>query len=160
MLAAHARLQRTSDYGGGSEPKNNRCLLRCFSTGLRPSCSPAINGGPGLNDPQWPAKNIVSGSGVAPQTHTPLHTIRQKRCFWIPGMGVFELYNAKKYCLGSGVALQTLIPLYPIGRQRWFWLPRMGVFAVRNAEKLGFWRGASSPHTSAPNLPERLFLDT
>ena len=50
------------------------------------------------------AKKYCFGSGVALQTPIPLHTIRQKRCFWIPGVGVFELHNAKKCCLGSGVA--------------------------------------------------------
>ena len=42
------------------------------------------------------------GSGVAPQTRKPLHTMGQKRCFWIPNMVVFEMHHAKKYAVGSG----------------------------------------------------------
>ena len=59
----------------------------------------------------------------------------QKRCFWIPGMGVFVMDNAKKRCLASGVAPQTPIPLYRIDQQRCFWIPRMGVFELRSAKK-------------------------
>ena len=40
------------------------------------------------------------GSGVAPQTHIPLHTTGQERCFWIPKMVVFETNHAKKICYG------------------------------------------------------------
>ena len=47
------------------------------------------------------------GCGVAPQPPTPLHTMGQKRCFWVTRMGVFEMDDAKKYCVGSGVAHQT-----------------------------------------------------
>ena len=36
---------------------------------------------------------------------------KEKLCFWIPRMGVFELHNAIKYAVASGVALQTPIPL-------------------------------------------------
>ena len=35
------------------------------------------------------------GSGVAPQPPIPLHTMGQKRCFWIPGVGVFAIHNAR-----------------------------------------------------------------
>ena len=42
------------------------------------------------------AKKNCLGSGVALQTRIPLHTMGQERCFWIPGMGVFEMDDAKK----------------------------------------------------------------
>ena len=35
---------------------------------------------------------------MVPQTPIPLYSIGQQRCFWIPGMGVFELHNAKRLC--------------------------------------------------------------
>ena len=56
------------------------------------------------------AKKYYLGSGVAPQTPILLHTIRQKKWFWIPGMGVFEMDDDNNFCLGSGVAAQTPIP--------------------------------------------------
>ena len=34
---------------------------------------------------------------MAPQTPTPLHTMGQKMCFEISGMGVFAMRYAKKY---------------------------------------------------------------
>ena len=40
------------------------------------------------------AKKYAVGSGVALQTHLPLHTTSQKLCFWIPRMGGFEMHNA------------------------------------------------------------------
>ena len=43
----------------------------------------------------------------------PLYPTGQQRCFWMPGMVVFELHDAKNYCLGSGVAPLSRIPLYP-----------------------------------------------
>ena len=46
------------------------------------------------------AKKYCLGSGLAPKTPIPLHTIGQKRCFWIPGMAVFEMDSAKKILLG------------------------------------------------------------
>ena len=145
------------------------------------------------------AKEYCLGSGVALQTPIPLYIMGQKRCFWIPGMGVFEMHNAKEYCLGSGVALQTPIPLYTVGRKRCFWIPGMGCLKwtiPKNIVWVQEWcpkhpyictpwarkdvfgylvwgcshcamhknaacgRGAPSAHTSAPNLPERVFLDT
>ena len=47
----------------------------------------------------WTAqsKTILGASGVAPRTHIPLHIMGQKKCLWIPGMGVFEMDNATKY---------------------------------------------------------------
>ena len=39
-----------------------------------------------------PKKNCM-GSGVAPQPPIPLHTMGQKRCFWIPRVGVFETHK-------------------------------------------------------------------
>ena len=74
-------------------------------------------------------------SGVAPQTPVPLYFTGQQRCFSIPGIGLFELHNARKDSLGSGVAPQTPIPLYLIGQQRCFWIPGMGVFELHNAKK-------------------------
>ena len=92
------------------------------------------------------AKKYCLGSGVAPQTPVPLHAAGQKRCFWIPGMVVFELHNAKKYCLGDGVALQTPIPLYPIGQQRCFWVPRMVVFEMDDTKKNVWVLGGRPKH--------------
>ena len=43
------------------------------------------------------AKKCCLGSGVALQMHTPLHTIRQQGCVWIPGMMAVELHNNKNY---------------------------------------------------------------
>jgi hypothetical protein len=40
-------------------------------------------------------KKYAMGSGVVPQTRIPLHTLAQKRCFWIPKMVVFETHHAK-----------------------------------------------------------------
>ena len=39
---------------------------------------------------------ISWGFDVAPQASIPLHQICQQQCFWIPGMGVFEMQSAKK----------------------------------------------------------------
>ena len=77
-------------------------------------------------------------------------------------MMVFELHSVKTYCLGSGVAPQTLIPLYHIGQQRCFWIPRMVVFVLHNAKKIlfGLWGGAPNTHTTVPNRPAKVFLDT
>ena len=61
------------------------------------------------------AKKYCLGSGVAPQTPIPLHTIHQQKWFWMPGMGVFGVDDAKKYCLSSGVAPQAPIPLHTMG---------------------------------------------
>ena len=69
---------------------------------------------------KWTMRKNCLGSGVAPQTPIPLHTMGQKRCFSIPGMGLFELDIAKKYCLGSVGAPQTPIPLHTIGQKRCF----------------------------------------
>ena len=69
------------------------------------------------------------------QTPIPLHTVGQKMCFWIPGMGVLEIDRAKKYCLGSGVAPQTPRPLHTMGQKRCFWIPGKGVLEMDNAKK-------------------------
>ena len=66
------------------------------------------------------AKKCGVGSGVAPQTHIPLHTMGQKKCFWMPEMVVFETHEAKQYGVGSGVAPQTRIPLHTVGQKRCF----------------------------------------
>ena len=75
------------------------------------------------------------GSGVAPQTPIPPHTMGQQGCFGILGMGVFEMDNAKKYCLGSRLAPQTPIPLHTMGQQGCFWIPEVCVFEMDNAKK-------------------------
>ena len=54
--------------------------------------------------------------------------MRQRRCFWIPRMGVFEKHDVKQYCLDSGVELQPAIPLHIMGQERCFWVPTMVVF--------------------------------
>ena len=41
------------------------------------------------------AEQKLEISGAALRTHIPLHTMDQKRCFWIPEMGVFAMGNAK-----------------------------------------------------------------
>ena len=59
-----------------------------------------------------------------------------------------------------GVALQASIPLHQICPPKCFWIPSRGIFEMRNAINVAFCRGAPSVHNSAPNLPERVFLDT
>ena len=100
--------------------------------------------------------------GVAPQTRIPLHTLDQKRCFWIPKMVVFEMHYAKKYAMGSGVAPQPCIPLHTMGQMRCFWIPKMVVFEMHPAKKIcyGFWGGAANMHTFAHHGPEKVFPDT
>ena len=66
------------------------------------------------------AKKYRVGSGVAPKERIPLHTMVQKKCFWIPEMVVFETHHTKKYGLDSGVAPQTRIPLHTMGQKSWF----------------------------------------
>ena len=51
------------------------------------------------------AKRYAVGSGLALQTRIPLHTLAQKRSFWIPKMVVFETNHAKRYAVGSVVTL-------------------------------------------------------
>ena len=46
------------------------------------------------------AKKIAVGSGVAPRTRIPVHTVEQKRCFWIPKMVVFETHHTQKKSCG------------------------------------------------------------
>ena len=60
------------------------------------------------------AKKNVWLLGWPPNTHTSAHH-GLKKLFWIPGMGVFEMGDATKYCLGSGVTPHTPIPLHPVG---------------------------------------------
>ena len=59
-------------------------------------------------------------SGVAPQTPIPLHTMGQKRCFWIPKLEVFEKHHARKYVMDFGVAPQTRIALHTTGQKKVF----------------------------------------
>ena len=102
----------------------------------------------GVFDMHDAKKNCV-GSGVALQTHIPVHTTGQKRCLWIPRVGVFETHNAKKDGVGSGVALQTRIPVHTTGQKRCFRIRRVGVFETHNAKKTlcGFWGGTPNTHT-------------
>ena len=69
----------------------------------------------------------------------------------MPGMGVFELHSARKYCLGSGLAPQTLIPLYPIRQQAGFWIPMIRMFEVQIAKKYYLRSGVT------PQTPIRLY---
>ena len=56
------------------------------------------------------AKKYCVGFGVSLQPPKPLHTMSQKRCFWVPRMGVFEMDHAKKYCVGSdGTHVMALV---------------------------------------------------
>ena len=99
------------------------------------------------------------GFGVALQAHIPLHQICQKGCFWIPTMGVFEMRNAKKH----GVLAWRLKPAYlctKYDRQSVFGYLGWGCLKCAMPKNVGVWRGGSSPHTSAPNLPAKVFLDT
>ena len=48
------------------------------------------------------AKKYCLGSGVAPQARIPLHTMGQKGCFWIPGIGVLEMGVTKIAVWGQG----------------------------------------------------------
>ena len=64
-----------------------------------------------------------------------------------------------KHC-PFGVPPQARIPLHQICQQQCSWVPRMGMFEMHNAKKMLFWRGAPSTHTSAPNMPATVFLDT
>ena len=99
--------------------------------------------------------------GVFKMDNVPLYTMGQKRCFWIPRTGVFEMDNAKKYCLGSGVAPQTPIPHHTMGQKRCFWIPGIGVFKMDNVWFQGwFWGGTPNTHTSLHHGPEKVFLDT
>ena len=45
------------------------------------------------------AKKHCLDSEVALQPPIPLHTMGQRRYFWIPRMGVFETHDTKKYCV-------------------------------------------------------------
>ena len=95
------------------------------------------------------------------QPPIPLYPIGQQRCFWIPGMVVFELQNAMKYCLGSWVAPQAARPLYPIDQQRCFQIPVIVVFLLHNAKKFfGLWDGAPNTHTTTPRRAAKVLLDT
>ena len=80
------------------------------------------------------ARKYHVGSGVAPQPPISLHTLGQKRCFWIPRMGVFELHNARKYHVGSGVAPQPPMSLHTLGQKNCFSVP-MGVLELHNVRK-------------------------
>ena len=56
-----------------------------------------------------PKKHGV-GSGVAPQTRMPVHTVAQKSYVWIPQMVVVETHHAKKVwcgCLGGAPNTHT-----------------------------------------------------
>ena len=69
------------------------------------------------------AKNILEGSRVALQTHIPVHTMGQKRCFWIPGMGVFEFP-------GFGT-ISSRTPLFPPKRPK----------SIQSGVSAYFWGG-------------------
>ena len=62
------------------------------------------------------AKRHGVGSGVAVQTRIPLHTMGQKKRFWIPKTVVFETKHIKKHGMGSGVAPQTNITQHTMGQ--------------------------------------------
>ena len=80
------------------------------------------------------AKTYSLGSGVAPQTRIPLHTMGPKRYSWIPKIVVFETHTAKTYSLGSGLVARTRIPLHTMGAKRCFWMPKM-VIEMHHAKK-------------------------
>ena len=104
------------------------------------------------------AKKYCLGSGVAPKTLIPLYPIGQQRCFWIPGMGVFEMDNAEKIVWVVGGAPNT--HRIPWAREGVFGYLGWRCLKCAMPKNIGVWRGAPSAHTSAPNLPERVFLDT
>ena len=81
-----------------------------------------------------------------------MRTMGQKRCFWTPGMGVFEMDNANG-------APNTHMSVHH-GPEKLF-LDRVGVFAIDNIKKcFGFRAGAPNTHTYAHQGPEKVFLDT
>ena len=139
------------------------------------------------------------GSGVSLQPPTPLHIMRQKRCFWIPRMGVFETQDAKNIVWVLGWRSKRPYHCTPqaskgvFGYLEWWclnctmpkhivrvlgWRPKHPYLCTPSARKgvfvhlvwgclkcayqkmWGFWRGAPSAHTSAPNLTERVVLYT
>ena len=63
------------------------------------------------------SKKYGLGSGVAPQTRIPLHTMGSKRYFWMPKKVVFETHHAKKHGVGFGVAPRTPLPLHTMGQK-------------------------------------------
>ena len=74
------------------------------------------------------------GSGVGPQPPIPLHSMGQKRCFWIPKMVAFETHHAKNYAAGYGLGPQPPIPLHTMGQKRCFWIPKLLVFETHHAK--------------------------
>ena len=98
------------------------------------------------------SKKIVWVLGWRPK-HPYLCTLSARKggCL-IPGMGVFEMDNAKKYCLGSGVAPRTHTPLQTIRQKRCFWVPGMVVFELHNAKKYCLGSGVA-PQTLLPLYP-------
>ena len=82
-------------------------------------------------------ENMVWVLGWRPNHSEPLHTMGQKKCFWIPRTGVFETHHANKCGVGSGVAPQTGIPVDTMGQKKCFWIPRMVVFVTHRAKKYG-----------------------
>ena len=90
--------------------------------------------------------------GVAPKTRIPLHTMNQKKCFWIPKMVVFERHSAKQYVVRSGVALQTHVPVHAVaskgvfGDLKWWCLKR-------TLPKILVWALGSRPKTHIPLHP-------
>ena len=65
-------------------------------------------------------KKYGVGSGVAPQTPLPLHTMGQKSCFWMPKIVVFETHYAKNMVSVLWGAPQTPLPLHTMGQKRCF----------------------------------------
>ena len=101
------------------------------------------------------------GSGVAPQTPIPLHTMGRKKCFWKPGMGVFEMEDAQQY---RGV--QRWRPKHPYlytpwAEKRGFGDVGWGCLKWRVPQNIvGFTDGTPNTHTSAHHVPGKVFLNT
>ena len=75
-----------------------------------PQASNGIFGYPGGGCLKGTVPKKLFRFGLAPQAPMVPYTMSQQRCFWIHGLEVFEMDNAKKHCLGPRVAPQTPIP--------------------------------------------------
>ena len=64
-------------------------------------------------------KKMMRVFRVALRAHIPLHTMGHKSCFWIPGMGVFAMGNAKNYWVFLGLrSIHTYLSLHTMGQKR------------------------------------------
>ena len=96
--------------------------------------------------------------GVAPQTCMPLDQTYHQKCFWIPGIGGFEMHNAKKWALLGWRTKRAYI--YTNDSTEGFFGYLVWVFLKCTMPKnVHYWGGTPNVHTSAPNGPPKVFLD-